>query len=283
MTRDVFHTASYHAYSEESGEGEAGLIVVCEGDRGLVWPYLVREVAAETGRSGQSITDINSVYGYPGPLAWGCGPGDPFIARAWREIQDAWRAQGAITAFTRFHPLLGNVALASGLRVDGSSASEPDPIVVGGQTVSVDLTLGYDGARRLYGRDLRRGIDHSRRANLVSSVDTEWAELPTFSRLYNETMIRLHASPYYLFQESDFRRLRDALGPSLHLLLSRVDGNVAAAGLFTEWRGLVEWYLVGIDADYAPLSPAKALLDFAIEWAVDRGASVLHLGGGRGG
>ena len=281
--RDVFHSAGYHAYSEESGEGEARLIVVCEGDRGLVWPYLVREVGSGTDRSGRPITDITSVYGYAGPLVWGCQPGEPFIAAAWREIQETWRAEGAITAFTRFHPLLGNAALASGLRAGGSGASEPEPLVDGGQTVSIDLTDGYDGARRLYGRDLRRGIDRSRRANLVTTVDTGWAELPTFARLYNETMVRLHASPYYLFQESDFRRLREALGPNVHLLVSRVDGAVAAAGLFTDWRGLVEWYLVGTDADYAPLSPAKALVDFALEWAVGRGASVLHIGGGRGG
>jgi hypothetical protein len=281
--RDVFHTAGYHAYSEESGEGEARLIVVRAGDRGLAWPYLIREVGTGTGRSGQPITDITSVYGYAGPLAWGCQNGEPFIADAWREIQETWRAHGAITSFTRFHPLLGNAALAAGLRVHGSGTSEPEPIVDGGRTVSIDLTLGYDGARRLYGRDLRRGIDRTRRASVVTSEDTEWAELPTFARLYNETMIRLRASPYYLFQESDFRRLRDALGSHLHLLLSRVDGKVVAAGLFTDWHGLVEWYLVGTDADYAALSPAKALVDFAIEWAVDRGGSVLHIGGGRGG
>ena len=281
--RDVFHTAGYHAYSEDSGEGEARLIVVHEGDRGLAWPYLIREVGSGTTRSGRPITDITSVYGYAGPLAWGCQTGEPFIADAWREIQETWRAQGAITAFTRFHPLLGNAALAAGLRVHGSDPNHPEPIVDGGQTISIDLTLGYDGARRLYGRDLRRGIDRARRANVVTSEDAEWTELSTFSRLYNETMIRLRASPYYLFQESDFRRLRGALGPNLHLLLSRVDGTVAAAGLFTDWHGLVEWYLVGTDADFAALSPAKALVDFAIEWGVDRGASVLHIGGGRGG
>jgi ribosomal protein S18 acetylase RimI-like enzyme len=96
-------------------------------------------------------------------------------------------------------------------------------------------------------------------------------------------MVRLRASEYYLFKESDFWRLREALEGKLHLLLTRIDGTVAAAGLFTEWHGLAEWYLVGTDAAYASLSPSKALVDFAIEWAIDRGATVLHLGGGRGG
>jgi GNAT superfamily N-acetyltransferase len=284
VPRDVFHTSGYHEYSEASGDGEAYLVVVGTRDRGMAWPYLLRPVPGASEHLGRPVADVSSVYGYPGPLAWGCTPGDPFIAEAWREVQAVWRTQDAITAFTRFHPLLGNASLVSGLRAADVSGREPtNPIVAGGQTVSIDLSLGYQGVRAVYGRDLRREIDASRRAGLVTTVDTEWAELGTFARLYNETMARLQASEFYLFQESDFRRLRDALHDELHLLVTRVDGTVAAAGLFTDWHGLIEWYLVGTDSAYASLSPSKELVDFAVEWAIERGARVLHLGGGRGG
>lgn len=289
VPRDVFHTAGYHAYSEASGEGEAQLIVVGNRERGFAWPYLLRSVPDQIGGAGSAITDISSVYGYPGPLAWGCSTGDPFLAAAWREILHTWHDQGAITAFTRFHPLLGNASLASGLRASELVSPAADgfdpgnPIVAGGQTVSIDLTLGYEGVRALYGRDLRREIDASRRAGLVTEVDPDFAELGTFARLYNDTMQRLNASEYYLFQESDFWRLREALDRKLHLLVTRKDGKVAAAGLFTEWNGLFEWYLVGTDSDYSSLSPSKPLVDFAVEWAIGLGGTVLHLGGGRGG
>lgn len=279
VPRDVFHSAGYHAYSEGSGEGQAYLAVVGNHDRGLAWPYLLRRIDPDD-RGPQPITDVNSVYGYPGPLAWGCQPGDALLERAWTEIQGVWRSQGAITAFTRFHPILGNAAIAQDFRSPGGSI---DGVVDNGQTVSVDLSLGYQGARGAYGRDLRREIDRSRAAGLVTEVDTEFAELGTFARLYKETMQRLHAADYYFFQESDFQRLREALPGRMDLILTRLDGEVAAAGLFTEWQGLVEWYLVGTDAKFANLSPSKALVDFAIEWAIGRGASVLHMGGGRGG
>jgi ribosomal protein S18 acetylase RimI-like enzyme len=58
---------------------------------------------------------------------------------------------------------------------------------------------------------------------------------------------------------------------------------VVAAGLFTSWGGIIEWFLVGTDSAYAALSPSKPLVDFAIGWAIDLGGEVLHLGGGRGG
>ncbi|HLY14032.1 MAG TPA: GNAT family N-acetyltransferase [Candidatus Limnocylindrales bacterium] len=280
--RDIFHGAGYHAYSEGSREGSGYLAVVHDDRRGFAWPYLLRPITDEAGVQREGLTDVHSVYGYPGPLAWNCAPGDAFIQGAWAEIQALWRSQGAVTAFTRFHPILGNASLASGLRAAGPETGAPEPIVAGGRTVSVDLTHGYQEARAAYGRGLRREIDGSRRAGLETEVDTEWRELATFARLYNDTMARLHATDFYLFQEEDFRRLREALGDRLHLLVTRLDGTVAAAGLFTEVDGLAEWYLVGTDSAYAALSPSKALVDFAIEWAIERGSTVLHLGGGRG-
>ncbi|MGH2465522.1 MAG: GNAT family N-acetyltransferase [Candidatus Limnocylindrales bacterium] len=280
---DVFHSGGYHTYSEESGEGQAYLLVVGDADRGLAWPYLLRDLEGQFGTDGRGLADVVSVYGYPGPLAWGCTPGEPFLGHAWREIQAVWRSQGAITAFTRFHPLLGNASLASGMLIEGAEAAAPDPIVANGRTVSVDLTLGYDGARAAYGRDLRREVDRAHRQGLETSVDTDWTELATFARLYNETMLRLRASDFYLFQEADFWRLRAALGDHLHLLVTRLDGVVVAAGLFTSWERIIEWFLVGTDSAYSALSPSKPLVDFAIGWAIEQGGEVLHLGGGRGG
>ncbi|MGH7488419.1 MAG: GNAT family N-acetyltransferase, partial [bacterium] len=280
---DVFHSSGYHSYSETSGEGEAYLVIAGDANRALAWPYLLRRVGEEHGSPEPQFTDVGSVYGYPGPLSWGCVPGDPFIGRAWREIQEVWRSQGAITAFTRFHPILGNASLALGMAANGTDRKRPDPVVANGRTVSIDLTVGYEGVRAAYGRDLRREIDHSIRTGLEVSVDRDWRELGTFARLYNQTMARLGAADYYLFQESDFRRLRNSLDGHLHLLVARFEGKVVAAGLFTEWREIVEWYLVGTDADYAAMSPSKPLVDFAITWAIERGAEILHLGGGRGG
>ena len=66
----------------------------------------------------------------PGPIAHGCLPGDPFLAAARSEIASLWRRQNAVSAFTRFHPLLENHTLAA-----------PQDLHPGGRTVSIDLTL----------------------------------------------------------------------------------------------------------------------------------------------
>jgi len=96
-------------------------------------------------------------------------------------------------------------------------------------------------------------------------------------------MARLGASEFYYFSEDDFRRLRSSLGGDLHLLVTLKDSVVAAAGLFIEYEGDVEWHLVGANALLRDLSPSKVLVDDSIRWARDRGNRILHLGGGRGG
>ncbi len=74
-----------------------------------------------------------------------------------------------------------------------------------------------------------------------------------------------------------------ALGNELHLFLTALDGRIAATGLFTEHRGIVQAHLVGTDDDFREWSPLKLLLDDVRRWASERGNDVLHLGGGVGG
>jgi hypothetical protein len=272
---DVFHAAGYHRWAQDSGEGEPCLAVMGDRDRGLAWPYLLRHLPDAPEYAGWEGTDVHSVYGYPGPLAWGCRPGDDFVAEAWDALLGIWRDQGVVSAFTRFHPLLGNAQLVEAAAGGG--------LVFEGRTVSVDVTAPDAEVRGAYGRDLRREIDASRRKGLVTEHDEEWQALGTFVGLYHATMRRVGAPEYYFFDEGRLRRLHDQLPGSVHLLVTRIDGEVAAAGLFTESHGLVECFLIGADERHRSLSPSKVLLDDAFHWARDRRAETVHIGGGLGG
>ncbi|HVB38584.1 MAG TPA: GNAT family N-acetyltransferase [Vicinamibacterales bacterium] len=284
VARDIYHGARYHHFSHGCGEGDPYLVVVGDNDRGLAWPYLLRPTSELKGLEGSSATDVGSVYGYPGPIAWGCAPGDEFVRRAWAALVGVWRDQGAVSAFTRFHPLLDNAALLAG--VEGSWAGSrraSGSVVAVGPTVSVDCTLDDDAARGQYARALRQHIAAGRRAGLVTGADDDWSDLEAFCRLYHETMARNRASASYFFDLSYFRRLTIALSGHLHLLVTKLGDDIAAAGLFTEFDGIVQAHLVGTNGDLRSLSPFKVLLDDARAWARARGDVILHLGGGRGG
>jgi GNAT superfamily N-acetyltransferase len=283
VPHDVYHTAGYHAYSQDSGEGEAYLAVVGDQQKGLAWPYLLQRVSDVSELSDSDATDVDSVYGYPGPLAWGCSPGDPFLERAWSEIVAIWRHQNAVSAFTRFHPLLGNAAVVPTLPAPRAAGDRSGGVVAIGPTISVDLTLGEEVIRSRYGHGLRNDISAGYRAGLTTVHDIDFERLSTFTLLYHQTMVRAGATDYYFFAESDFRRLQDALSGKLHLLVTCAGEEVAAAGLFTELDGIVEWHLVGSSEAFSRLSPSKVLVNDAIHWARSRGNHVLHMGGGRGG
>lgn len=283
VPRSVFHTAGYHAYARGSGEGEPYLAIVGDSRRGLAWPYLLRPVAAVPGLEGTDATDVHSVYGYPGPVAWGLLPGDPFVEHAWRLIVETWRRQGAVSAFTRFHPLLENASLMRDLRLRPDQDTVKEGVIAAGPTVSVDLTLSHEAVHAAYGRGLASDIAVARRAGLRTVPDDDLELLPTFTHLYKETMARIGAAEYYYFGEEGFRRLRDALAGRLHLLATFMGDAVVVAGLFMEFGGVVEWHLVGSSQAFRDLSPSKLLVDDAITWARDRGNRILHIGGGYGG
>jgi ribosomal protein S18 acetylase RimI-like enzyme len=282
VPHDIYHTAGYHSYSRGTGEGEPFMLVVGDQRRGLAWPYLLRQVSEVEHLAGSLATDVTSVYGYSGPLAWGCAPGDPFFAQAWSEVLGAWLSQGVVSAFTRFHPLLGNESLMSGLRAPRDEPVDREPVSTIGRTVSIDLTIGEDAARAGYSESLRRQIRNYRAAGLVTTLDEDWTDIGTFARIYHETMARNGAADYYFFDKSDFLRLRESVDGRVFLFVTRLGDTVGAAGLFTEYRGIVQEHLVAASQSLAYISPYKVLIDDACAWARQRGNSVFHLGGGRG-
>lgn len=263
---DVYHTASYHRFSEQQGEGEALLAVYGDRERWLAWPYLLRPLDGAPG----GLCDVTSVYGYAGPLAAGCSPGDGFLERARAAIFDLWRSERAVTGFTRFHPLLDN-------RLWASSGA-----VAEGETVSIDLGLGEAANWSGYQASLRNRINRGRRLGLATEVDESWCALDDFYRFYRTTMERNQAGNRYWFPLEYFQGLRLALGRRGSLLVTRLGADILAAGIFAECGGTVENLFSMNNPDWLEVAPTKVLLDDARRWARQRGNRVFHLGGGRG-
>ena len=280
---DIYHRAGYHRFAERVEDLSAHLAVVTDPRRRrkLVWPYLLRPIAEIPSLADEEGFDVVSVYGYPGPIGSGCDPDDPFVADACARLVELWRSQGAITVFTRFHPLLANEVWARRLPAPGPP--DEGAIVRLGRTVAIDLRETEEAAVARYKKTLRQEISAARRFGLTTRVDESWSALGVFAELYRATMLRAKAANTYFFSLDDLETLKTFLDPEIHLFLTELNGRVAAAGLFTEHRAIVQAHLVGTDDAFRKLSPLKVLLDDVRRWAQDRGNQVLHLGGGRGG
>jgi len=266
VPHDFHHLPGYATLSAEHEGGTARALLVEDGEqgeRGMLLPLVVRPVPG-------GALDATSPYGYAGPLTWGDGS-PAFGSAALAAGIELLKAAGVVSLFIRLHPLLNR---------------EP-PVGIGtlvthGETVSVDLTQSNEQLWSQTRLNHRRDIVRATKAGRGAVIDADWRHFDTFARLYRETMERLGAEDRHMFDERYFGRLRAVLGPSLTLWVVPYGDDIAAAGLFVETSGIVQYHLSGTDLRYTRDGPTKLLLHGVRVWAKDRGDIVFHLGGGVG-
>jgi len=262
---DFYHLPGYVALSAARELGRPRALHVADASRSMLLPLIIRDVPGSDG------SDAISPYGYPGPLVAGTMDAE-FLREALTVGMSALRSAGVVSAFLRLHPLL--------------NAPPPEGIgwlVHHGDTVSIDLTLSWETLWAQTRHNHRRDISRAVESGCVSRMDPTFEQYPSFKHLYQVTMDRLSAAPYYFFDDAYFDGLRDVLGERLHLCVVEKGEAIAAAGLFVETGGIVQYHLMGTDDAFAQTRPAKLMLDFVRRWAKERGNHCMHLGGGVGG
>ncbi len=267
LRHDIYHTPEYHRVPGFGREGQAFVFVHQEGEQVFVWPYLLSPTEGATGHH-----DVTSVYGYAGPVS---SPGVDFSQRGWRALLDHWKMQGVVSAFTRFHPLLGNAGLMQGIAGEGLRHC--------GSTVSIDLTIPVADQFRVYQKVLRQQIRKSRERGLVTVEDERWEHADEFIRIYRDTMLRRNSRREYLIDHDWLNSFRSVLGGHARLFVTKWNDVVVAALLAMEYGPFLHAHLTGIDKEFVADSPLKVLLDDVRVWGAARGLEAFHLGGGLGG
>ncbi len=271
---DFYHGAAYHAFAQRMGEGSAYLAVYGTPQRFLAWPYLINTI------EDSQRMDASSVYGYAGPFGIGLED-EEFRVRAWQAMRAVWAEQRLVTLFTRFHPILANHVFCENMRA--AQSFQGDELLRLGRSVSIDLSLSREQRRQAYPKILRQEIQAAERAGLVVGIDESWSHYADFADLYRTTMQKNSAQDRYLFSPHYFDALRTALAGDAHLAVLQQDDKLAAALLFTVRGHIAQAHLTGVNPAFQALSPLKCLLEGVADSARDRGATLLHLGAGRGG
>jgi ribosomal protein S18 acetylase RimI-like enzyme len=261
---DFYHLPAYAALSAVHEGGHPRALFVSDGERTMLLPLIIRAIP------GGSI-DATSPYGYPGPV--GIGTDDPaFLRVALVAGLHVLREAGLVSAFVRLHPLLNPLP-----------PTAIGTLVRHGETVSIDLTLPPEEQWAQTRLNHRRDITRAMRLGYIARMDEDWRHLDSFRHLYRATMSRRSAASFYYFDDAYFDSLRQALGERLHLCVVEKDGIIAAAGLFVETNGIVQYHLSGTSDAFHQVQPTKLMMHFVRGWASDRGNQTLHLGGGVGG
>jgi hypothetical protein len=262
---DTYTSAAYHRASAQlEPAGALPTLLVHAGFEGeAALPLLLRPLPGGQG------WDAVSAYGYGGPVA----AADHDVA-AFGAALDAWARENRVVAtFLRLHPLLGNARLVP----------PTAELVEVGCTVAWDVRPGRDLQQFMHPHH-RRAARRADRAGLDVTVHPGSPPLQEFRRLYEITMRRQQATPFYFFPEAYWDVLRtegDRLGTVL--IEGRLRGELVAA-LLCFVHGPWLHYHLGASGDAARgIGASNRCFLAAAEWAQSRGMTRFHLGGGVGG
>jgi hypothetical protein len=211
---------------------------------------------------GTSCSDIQSPYGYSGPLSSSEDP--EFLSRAWGEYRGWCRESGVLAEFIRFHPALANWRYYLG------------EVIRDRETVLVDLTS--DDLLMSYGVRARTAVRKAQKLGLTVTWCDPRRHLPTFSRLYRDAMTELGAESSYYFAERYFRELLDWTGT--RLALCSAGDEILAAALFLEGKHLLEYHLSASTPEGKKSAATNLILHEAAQLGKRVGCRLLHLGGG---
>lgn len=254
---DVYYARGYVAASAALVDAEPVLLRLA-GDGGeVLFPCLLR----------RDPTDVVTPYGYGGPV--GAGESPPLAA--FPAAYESWcERRGAVSSFAVFHPLLGNAA---------SPASEGFRRVELAGTVA--WPLGREDLLAPMHKHHRRVVRRAQAEGYEVAVEPAPADLAEFAGVYEQTMRRARAAPFYFFPQSYW----DALLAGVKLV--RVDVRDQRE-LLASVLGMGEppWlhYHLGGATDVARGTGASHLALYSLAcWGRDQGFDTLHLGGGVGG
>ena len=275
---DFYLLPGYVALAARFDGGEPIAVLVEDGPRQLLMPLLLRDVPAT--RNGPPRLDATSPYGYPGMTVSSQDPAVPtdraFTREAVGVAIGALREAGVISLFLRLNALLP---------VDYEVLGDVGRLVSHGHTVSIDLLRDEDDLFQNMRTDHRRNIARLDRLGFTYLIDPACSpeSVAGFLKVYTETMDRLGATSSYYFDAAYLNDLHTALDGRTTLVLIRQGDEVAAAALFGEVDGIVQYHLGGTHESFIKFSPIKGIFSATASWAKSRGNRVLHLGGGLGG
>jgi Acetyltransferase (GNAT) domain len=270
--RDVYFTPGYLQLWERNGDGRARGAIFTHGDTLVLYPFLLRDLGEVPclGRSFAGLSDIQTPYGYGGPLIHRHAT-DEHAVRLFRQAFVAWcREHGVVSEFIRFHPLL-DTQLGMEQYLD---------VVRANTTVWCRVDCSPSERLQALNSSTRRGVRKAREAGLRVSIETSDAAYARFAELYRATMARRAATPYYLFGDAYFADFRSLLGERQSLLCAWHGDTIVAAALFMRSPEMIHYHLGASAAEALPLRPNNLLFFEAMQWGCNVGASALHLGGG---
>ncbi|OKP90592.1 hypothetical protein A3842_03200 [Paenibacillus sp. P3E] len=215
---------------------------------------------------GTEYYDIQSPYGYGGPLITG---DQPFINSSIEGYKRWCLEQKVIVEFIRFHPLLNNH-----LNYYGEVRENR-------QTVYIDLNSGGELLNQFSTR-VRTAIRKAQKDKVSISMQKSKVNVQMFLEMYISLMTEKNADGTYYFNSKYFIELLEK--DAVHLLSAENEsGEVIGAAIFFINGDIAEYHLSASNTEGREKNVTNLLIYEFAEYAKKLNVQSLYLGGGTDG
>ena len=270
--QDVYFYPEYLQAYEHSADIEAYCAVYKKDNAILLYPFLKSVIhLTENVPNTSVLQDIQTPYGYGGPVVNGAGEDPKFLHEVWSNFADWCLAEGVVSEFVRFHPLIDNVGWVPQLMntfVDRLTI----PIPLERYPEDLHGTSYYSRHRQM--------LNKAERVGFTFDVLPAESELSWFFPLYQETQDYLQAADDVRFGEDYFKSLTEGFGSRAWLGVVKLSGEIAAAALVLEGKLFLHSHLMGYNRNIQTSGMTNLLYHGIALDGAKRGKTILHMGGG---
>lgn len=261
---DVYYLSGYVKAFQIHGDGEPQLFYYNENGLRGIYVYMKRKTAIE------GVYDSITPYGYGGFLLEGDDSNENMNA-LWNAYVDKMKSENIVDNFVRYHPVLANA-------VPMKICSD---VIDLGKTVSMDLTSEEVIWKNIHSKN-RNMIRKAEKNGIVIKHGQGLELFDDFIKIYNATMDKDNAEPYYYFKPEFYKSIHEDLKDNYEMFWAEYDGKIIAMSIMIFANGRLNYHLSGSDLQYRNLAPSNLLLYKAAMWGMEKGMKTFHLGGGVG-
>lgn len=258
---DIYYFEEYVRLYEDSEK--CALCAVCLEDKNLlIFPFLRGEI--------NGYFDFETAYGYGGPIA--NTKDKEWVAQAYESLNSMFTENNYLCGFVRYSSLLENALFANDAYIK---------IKFDRNTVWMDTSVCDEEIWKSQIKSKNRNtIRKAEKNGLVFEAEYDFRSMDEFIELYNLTMTRLEADPFYYFDSLYYDAFAKQLMNKAFLGTVRKDGELICAALFMYTEEYGHYHLEGSNPTGSSLGANNFLLWSVAKEFHAKGVKKFHLGGG---
>lgn len=271
---DIYYLSGYVKAFQIHGDGEPLLFYFKSEELRGICVFMKRKIVEIPYFSGikkfESYADLITPYGYGGFIFEG-NMNDNTMSAFNKEFKNLLKQEKIVSVFIRFHPQLRNADYARCI-FDVTDLGRTIEIDTSSQELIWDNITSKN--RNVIRKAQKSGVEikHGKGISLLHQ----------FKEIYDVTMKKDNAEPYYFFEDEFYESVNVDLNDNYEIFYAIYEGKIISMAIMLFANNHMHYHLSGSLFEYRALAASNLMLYEAACWGNKQGFKSLHLGGGLG-